>query len=209
MHQTDTKTRILNTAEHLFGRDGFHNTSLRALTNLAKVNLAAVNYHFGSKETLLQAVIERRLRPLNKLRQEKIEAVLAFAQQTATAPSATALLRAFIEPTLAFRSTGPGAEDFIALIGRSLTEPDQTVRTCLIKQFLPIFTLLFNSLRLALPELPGDILLARLQFTMGALSQVMCNSIRPALQLPGFPEPLAGQELVEQLLTFVSAGLKT
>ncbi len=70
MSQTDTKTRIMDAAEQLFARDGFHSTSLRGLTELANVNLAAVNYHFGSKEGLLQAVFARRLLPLNKLRQQ-------------------------------------------------------------------------------------------------------------------------------------------
>ena len=49
MSQSDTKTRILDGAEQLFAREGFHNTSLRTLTSLASVNLASVNYHFGSK----------------------------------------------------------------------------------------------------------------------------------------------------------------
>ena len=57
MSQPDTKERILDAAERLFAREGFHNTSLRAITGEADVNLAAVNYHFGSKEALLDAVI--------------------------------------------------------------------------------------------------------------------------------------------------------
>jgi len=209
MNHTDTKTRILDTAEKLFARDGFHNTSLRTLTGLAKVNLAAVNYHFGSKDTLLQAVIERRLLPLNQVRREKIEAILAAAQQQGTAPSAAKLLRSFIEPTLAFRNSGPGAKDFIALVGRSLNEPDETVRNCFIRQVLPLFKILFEALQKALPGLPASVLLARLQFTLGAMSHVMCSSVRPLPQIPGFPEPLEGKELVEQLLCFVCSGLET
>ncbi|NOQ41505.1 MAG: TetR family transcriptional regulator, partial [Desulfuromusa sp.] len=67
MAQYDTKTRILNSAEQLFAREGFHSTSLRTLTSRAEANLASVNYHFGSKDALLQAVIERRLLPLNQI----------------------------------------------------------------------------------------------------------------------------------------------
>ena len=57
MSQIDTKNRILNAAEQLFASDGFHNTSMRAITGDAEVNLAAVNYHFGTKDALLQAVL--------------------------------------------------------------------------------------------------------------------------------------------------------
>ncbi len=208
MSQPDTKTRILDAAEKLFAQDGFHNTSLRGITGLAKVNLAAVNYHFGSKDALLQAVIERRIIPLNRIRQQKLEAVLDQAKSAGKSPAAENLLHAFIEPTLAFRNSGPGAVDFIALIGRALSEPDETVRNCFIQQVLPLFTLLFSSLAQALPELPAHILLTRLQFTMGALSHVMCLSARPPLQLPGFPEPLVDERLAEELIGFVCQGLE-
>src|SRR3982750_849200 len=66
----DTKTRILDAAESLFMEHGFEATSLRQLTSAAGVNLAAVNYHFGSKEELFKGVLTRRLDPMN---QERIE----------------------------------------------------------------------------------------------------------------------------------------
>ncbi len=62
----DTKTRILNAAEKLFGMNGFDATSLRDITAEAQVNLAAVNYHFQSKDSLIDAIIERRILPINR-----------------------------------------------------------------------------------------------------------------------------------------------
>src|SRR5690554_3439746 len=63
MAQSDTVTRILDTAEVLFAERGFAETSLRTITSKARVNLAAVNYHFGSKKALIQAVFARYLDP--------------------------------------------------------------------------------------------------------------------------------------------------
>ncbi|MEO8847906.1 MAG: helix-turn-helix domain-containing protein, partial [Casimicrobiaceae bacterium] len=63
-----TKERILDAAEHLFMQLGFDATSLRAITGDAEVNLAAANYHFGSKEELFEAVLTRRLDPMNQRR---------------------------------------------------------------------------------------------------------------------------------------------
>src|SRR5437764_13750276 len=63
-----TKQRILDTAESLFMEHGFEATSLRSITAAAGVNLAAVNYHFGSKEELFQSVLTRRLDPMNHAR---------------------------------------------------------------------------------------------------------------------------------------------
>jgi AcrR family transcriptional regulator len=208
MSQSDTKTRILDGAEQLFAREGFHNTSLREITGLAGVNLASVNYHFGSKDSLLHAVIERRLLPLNKVRQEKIEAVLAEAQNNSSLPNAEALLRAFIEPTLEFRNSSQGARDFISLIGRSLSEPDETVRNCFIDLALPVLRILFEALHQALPQLSPAILMARLQFIMGTMSHVMCMSGHSLLNNSELPPPLDHNTLVEQLIKFVLAGLE-
>src|SRR6476661_10749602 len=70
-----TKDRILDAAEALFMEHGFEATSLRALTAAAGVNLAAVNYHFGSKEELFQSVLTRRLDPMNQERIDLLEKV--------------------------------------------------------------------------------------------------------------------------------------
>jgi len=207
MH-SDTKTRILDCAEELFARDGFHNTSLRGLTTLADVNLAAVNYHFGSKEALLEAVIERRLLPLNQVRSDKIAAVLATARQQQKPPAVRELLRAFVAPTLEFRNSSPGARAFIALIGRSLSEPDATVRQCFMERIMPLFLYLQQALSSALPQLPAAILLTRLHFVIGSMSHVMCNGEQPATEEALLELPLPQEELIEQLLNFVCAGLE-
>ena len=63
----------LDAAQHLFAREGYQSTSLRAITKKAGANIAAINYHFGSKEELLKFVIERHLSPLNQMRKERLE----------------------------------------------------------------------------------------------------------------------------------------
>lgn len=207
MPSCDTKTRILDGAEQLFAREGFHNTSLRAITALAEVNLASVNYHFGSKEALLKAVIERRLLPLNEIREAKIKEVLTLAQHQNTSPTAEDLLQAFIKPTLEFSNSSPGARDFISLIGRSMSEPDETVREYFIILVFPIFQLLFKRLCEALPQLPPKILLARLQFIMGTMSYAMCSVPHSAINTPELP-PLDLNTQIQQLLKYALAGLE-
>jgi len=208
MAQNDTKTRILDAAEQLFARDGYHSTSMRSLTELAQVNLAAVNYHFGSKEGLIKAVFARRLGPLDEARRQRIETVLQHAGKNGRAPAAQDLLAAFISPIIEFRQNEPGAQNFLTLIGRSMSEPDETVRNYFIQQVLPIFTLLYQSLQKSLPQLPAHLLLTRLQFIMGAMSHMMCNSPNHQQVLPGFPEPLSAAEMIDELIKFVSAGLE-
>ena len=77
MAPDDTKERLLDAAESLFADHGFAATSLRMITSAAGVNLASVNYHYGSKEALIQAVLERRLGPLNRDRLRRLDAIEA------------------------------------------------------------------------------------------------------------------------------------
>lgn len=208
MSQPDTKARILDAAERLFGRDGFHATSLRAITAAAEANLAAVNYHFGSKEALLEAVFERRLIPLNRLRLERLAEVTAQAGRFGQPPLAREVLRAFIEPTLEFRASEPGAEAFSLLVGRALAEADETVRESFLRHIQPAFLALFEALAAALPQQPRSQLFARLQFALGAISHTLCMSGRLRILPPGI-EPICDHRLLTaQLLAFLTAGME-
>ncbi len=208
MSLSETKERILDSAEYLFARKGFHNTSLRAITGRAGVNLAAVNYHFGSKEALLEAVFQRRLVPLNKVRRQNLEVVRETARQEGRLPGVKESLRAFIEPTLAFPKSGTGAEDFIILVGRAMSDPDDTVRDVFIRHIAPLFHLLFDTLCEALPELSTDILFWRLQFAIGAMGHAICMAGK-SYSLPEGVTPVSDVEsLTAMLLDFVATGME-
>jgi AcrR family transcriptional regulator len=60
--------KILDTAERLFGEDGYKAVSLRHITAAAGVNLAAIHYYFGSKEELLDELVMRKAVPVNEER---------------------------------------------------------------------------------------------------------------------------------------------
>src|SRR5512138_2861404 len=94
--QHETRTRILDAAEELFMLHGFEGTSMRLLTAKAGVNLAAVNYHFGSKDALIEAVFRRRLDPMNVSRTAELDGV--EAQSGSRPPTPEAIIRAFLAP---------------------------------------------------------------------------------------------------------------
>src|SRR5271157_2010543 len=91
--RADTKTRILDAAEKLFGEKGFDATSLRDITTEADVNLAAVNYHFQSKESLIEAAILRGAAPVNDRR-------LAMLEAAGPKASVEQIVEAFVGPVL-------------------------------------------------------------------------------------------------------------
>lgn len=206
--QVDTKQRILDAAEHLFAHESFKGTSLRDVTGRAGVNLAAVNYHFGSKEALLRAVMERRLIPLNQVRIERITKVRDSARHKGQRPPVKELLRAFIEPTLQFKESSPGAEDFVALVGRSFSDPDDTVRNVFMKLIWPLFQLIFETFHEALPELPEKTLLWRLHFMFGAFSQTMhicCGRFHSdTIKMPLEND---SKTIISMFIPFITAGM--
>ena len=209
-----TKNRILDAAEILFASEGFHCTSLRTLTQKAEVNLAAVNYHFGSKEALAQALMERRLEPLNRQREEQLERVLDIARNEQRPAHSEDILRAFIEPTITFSDSGTGPRHFVAFIGRIMMEPDNGLRSIFLQRVRPLFGRFYAALRETLPEVSEQALFMRLQMTIGMLSHVMCGIDRftgkePELPFPPGVKPASSSnELCEMILAFVVPGLE-
>jgi len=208
MRQTNTKKRILDAAEKLFAQKGFYATSLRMLTREAGVNLAAVNYHFGSKEELIKAVIERRILPLNTIRLERLQKIKSNASAEDCPPDIRRILLAFLEPTFAFRKSARGAQDFISLIGRAFSDPRDTVRKVFLKTVEPVFQLLFELLCDALPKLPRNVVFLRLNFMLGAMAHSMNISQMCQLIPDGLSLKVDSDTLVEQFVMFVENGME-
>src|SRR5258708_12316336 len=122
--QHETRTRILDAAEELFMQHGFEGTSMRPLTTKAGVNLAAVNYHFGSKHALIEAVFRRRLDPMNVARIAELE--MLEAEERPSSPET--IIRAFITPGLRLLEA-PNARrrNFARLPGPPYTHPNNAL----------------------------------------------------------------------------------
>jgi len=203
--QRDTRTRILDAAECLFSVHGFHGTSLREITKDAGVNLAAVNYHFGSKDALFEEVFLRRFRPVDRLRREGLERVRENAKSAGERPSVREVLQAFIDPVLRFRETEPGAATFMAFVIRTMSEHDERLREILIGHFRPTFFLCLEILCEALPRVPREVLFWRLTFAIGAMSHALhMLEIFPAGELPVF----GMDRMTEMILSFLTAGME-
>src|SRR5437016_1250435 len=171
----DTKTRILDAAERLFVEHGFEATSLRQLTTAAGVNLAAVNYHFGSKEELFQAVLTRRLDPMNAERMALLDEY--ERDQDGGELSCEKILAAMFIPALRLsRDTKRGGQNFLRLLGRAYADPAPFIRHFLSEQYAPMIARFKTAFGRALPHLPKQELSWRLHFMMGALSYTLAGT---------------------------------
>jgi AcrR family transcriptional regulator len=201
-----TKTRILDAAELLFMEHGFEATSLRQLTSAADVNLAAVNYHFGSKEELFQAVLTRRLDPMN---QERIDLLDKVERDAGGKPaSCEKILFAMLIPALRLaRDEKRGGKNFLKVLGRAYADPAPFIRHFLSAQYAGMIGRYKEAFLRALPHLSRQELTWRLHFVMGALSYTLAGT--DALKL--FAQVTAADNdelLLQRLAPFLVAGLK-
>lgn len=206
--QIDTKTRILDAAETLFAQNGYQQTSIKALARRARVNQAAVNYHFGSKNALVEKVIARRLSLINDLRMEKLREVAEAALRQGGKPAVRDLLRAFIEPVFSVTQSMEKGKCLLLIEGRAFADPDETIRNTFIRHFRPVFTRFSELMAEALPGLPEEVRQWRLHFVVGAMAHALrvCGS-QP--RMPGiFPPAHHAEQVVDLLVTFLAGGMQ-
>jgi AcrR family transcriptional regulator len=204
----ETRTRILDAAEELFMQHGFEGTSMRLLTAKAEVNLAAVNYPFGSKDALIEALFRRRLDPMNAARLaalEKLETEAAGGRPLA----AEAIIRAFVGESLRMIEDGKGGgRTFIRLLGRTYTEPAKAIRALIGQMYAPTIERYKMALERALPQMPREELVWRMHFMFGTLSYTLAATDAVQLIAGSKPEDRHDARLLEDRLTaFLAAGL--
>ncbi len=200
--QFSTKERILDAAETLFAQYGFGGTSLRQVTSQADVNIAAVNYHFGSKENLVNEVFRRRMDEMSAQRLSRLrEAVKAEGGDL------DAILAAFVEPPLAMAQDHHGGGAFIRVIARAYAEKNDGLRRFLSEQYGHVLREFAKAISACMPGLSKEELYWRLDFLAGALTYAMADF--GIIKRPhGVTEIEHRQRAAQELIRFASAGFK-
>lgn len=163
-----TRARILAAAESLFAKNGVSHTTLREITQAAKVNMAAVNYHFGSKESLANAVFRDLADRVNNRRRAAIAACVAKAQANGTRPSVADLVDIFLEPYVS-REEPWTSMLLVHLVMLHRVEPTPWTREIITNQFDPLAREFVDALCLALPDRDEDEFLWRYYFMPGTV----------------------------------------
>lgn len=204
-HHVDTREALLDAAEKLFSEHGIQASSLRAITQQAGANLAAVHYHFGSKEGLVRAVFSRRLKPLDEERTRLLEA----CDLTGGEDGVEQVLHAFVSPLLKMaRETPDGARDFAQLVGRAFMEPTEEIRSMLMHEFKASAERFIAALRQLLPYLPERELVWRFHFAAGAMGHTVSCSHMVERFSNGLCNGSDSDEMLRFLVRFLASGLK-
>ncbi|MHB1358345.1 MAG: TetR/AcrR family transcriptional regulator [Rhodocyclaceae bacterium] len=171
----DTRERILDAAERLFTANGFDGASMRQITGAAGVNLASVNYHFGSKEALVQEVFRRRLAWLNT---ERLRVLTALEQVAGGKPlKPSQIVEGFFGTLLGMaQDEARGGVTFLRLLGRTLTDPADFIRTFLADEYQEVVERYKMALFKALPDVPRAEIAWRFHFMLGATSYAIAGT---------------------------------
>jgi len=198
-----TGQRILRAAEDLFARKGIRGTSFKEITRLAKVNIAAVNYHYGTKDALVRAVYERCLQPLNEERLRLLTmAEMAAGEWPLPLES---VLHALFEPML---RTWRVNRNFILLVGRLQNEPDPALSEFIQGLYRPLIPRFMAAACKAAPDVPEADLFFWIHFLFGGVIYSLINShdmerMHEGLNLLDSPELF-----LQELIAFGTAGLR-
>ncbi|MFC4561999.1 TetR/AcrR family transcriptional regulator [Nocardiopsis mangrovi] len=203
--RASTRERLIEWAVRMFGERGIEATSMRALTEAAGTNIAAVNYHFGSKEGLLRAAVDQTMRAVNDERGRRLDELEAASPR----PAVPDLVRAFVEPGAGLaRTHGARGSDVARFIGRIIGEPDPRVRRIFAEQVDPVEGRYLAALGRALPDLGDDGVRFAYTSMLGLLATYQSGAFAPPDRSshgggPGAPARSEG----EWLVVFVIGGI--
>nr|MDT0253317.1 TetR/AcrR family transcriptional regulator [Endozoicomonas sp.] len=206
MSQSATVDRILDAAEKLFAEHGFAETSLRSITSKAGVNLAAVNYHFGSKKSLIQAVFSRFL---NHFVSNLSQALVKY-QDNKDVIDLEEILHLLVDQIMAVKPRS--AEDLsvcMRLIGLAYTQGQGHLKKYLREVYGDVFQTYLQLMVKACPNLPMGDLFWRVYFILGSAVFTLsgANALR-AIAESDYGVDYELEEIMRKMVPFMAAGLR-
>jgi AcrR family transcriptional regulator len=206
LDQLTPRERLLLVAERMFAEEGLGAVSIRGITSAARVNLASLHYHFGSKEGLLETIFQTRSKPIAD---ERMRLLAACVEGPGRPPMLEQILTAFLHPALTIgvepRFGGPA---FAKLRARLSIEPEALSRRILGKAFDESSRAFLNALERVLPDCPKPELQWRFHFLLGTMVYSMANGGRIQSITRGTCDPGDGERTLEYLIPFLAAGFR-
>jgi len=201
------KLKLVEAAERLFADRGFEAVSVRDVTVMAGLNVAAVNYHFGSRNGLVAAVMTRYVTPINDERLARIEA--AERKWAGKAVPLEEIVEAFARPLITrVRKSELSEKLFHKLLGRIFGEQSGALSPELETQFQSVATIFMRVLAKTLPDLSMEEIVWRMHFMAGAMIHLLTHGE----MMQRFSQGAAGSPTTDtsfaRFTRFVCAGLR-
>lgn len=200
-----TRDRIIDTAERLFAEKGYKGVSLRAITRAGAVNLAAIHYHFGSKERVLEEIFERRCGPMNR---ERIRLIKLCREAPGRPPLLEQLIDAYLRPTLVWSEADIGPRRFMRLRAGLGFEREDMARKLIARHFNKVSRLFLGRLREVNLNLSKEELYWRFHFLLGVQYYTMGNSGRIQALSDGLCDPSDSVRSLRYIVPFLASGFR-
>ncbi len=202
----NTKDKLLNSAEVLFAEQGFSETSLRLITTVADVNLAAVNYHFGSKKELIQSVIDRFFIDFTEHLEKEFDKLLKKNGGLTTA----IILQSLLGPMLHLNEIRPdGAATFMRLLGRAYTESQGHIKKFLTEKYSHLLAQFTTLVHKANPTLDDNDIFWRLHFMLGTLVFALAgHQALSDIAEADLNEKVDTEGILQRLIPFLTAAMQ-
>ena len=198
--QNTTSEKILDAAESLFADSGYDGVSIRGITKSAGVELALVNYHFGSKEALFCRVVERRAAEINAAR-------LKLLDQQTGGTSVESIIDAFNRPFLERSQLGGGWKSYARLIAQ-ISNSSRWTKLVMSAQFDPISRSFVKHMQKALPAAKVDNIYWGFHFLLGAMTFTFAETGRIDMLSGGICKSTDLAIICEKMTPFLAAGFR-
>jgi AcrR family transcriptional regulator len=139
-----TRERIMRAAERLFAESGYDGTSIRAIVAKAKVNQAAINYHFEGKDGLYREVLRVAFRGLTEHQLEHAQELKSLSREEALVQ----FVRRQLQPLL-------GRDEYsrhMRIFNWETVQPTPVFRNLMAEEAAPFLGLAADLVRRFLPE---------------------------------------------------------
>jgi AcrR family transcriptional regulator len=197
------RERILDSAEALFAGNGFFGTSIRDVTAHAGLRLAAVNYHFGTKEKLFGDVLLRRATVLNAQRLRLLGAVRSDASQDARVRG---IVAAFVKPVESRAGESDGWRSYLTLIAQ-VANARLPALTLVADHFNAVASEFVRALGAVFPRAKPVKLHHAYQFMLASTLYAFSNNLRLDVQTEGKLRSDDFGHIAATLVDFVAGGV--
>ena len=202
---TNTAAHILKVAEAMFSEEGYRAVSLRSITRRCEANIAAVHYHFGSKEILLDRIFEQRSAAIND---ERLRLLAACRRAKGRPDMVKQILNAYLRPSIALPNADEGARRFMRLRAVVAHEHAELSRALIAKYFNEVSGRFIEALTAELSHLSPEDVFWRFHFLLGAQYFTLANPGRIQALSEGRCDPSDAEQAISELVTFTAAGFR-
>jgi AcrR family transcriptional regulator len=202
----ETPERILAAAERMFADRGYAGVSLRSITRESGVNIAAIHYHFGSKEELLERIFELRCGPMNR---ERMRLLGDCRDARGRPPILEQILEAYLRPSLIWPEDPDGARRFLRLRAVLSHESEKLAARLVSKYFNKVSRTFAAAIHEALPEISLEETYWRFQFLLAAQYYTLSSPDRIKILSEGRCDPSDVDESLKHMVPFCAAVFRT